>query len=82
MSLNAWAAAELQHQLWPRGGLLHQFCVRYSAEDASREDFRVIVVEGACRSPDVDGAVVATRESLNKLGIVCTTIKLLDYVRV
>ena len=73
MSLNAWAAAELQHQLWPRKGLLHQFCVRYSADDASREDFKVIVVEGACRSLDVDGSVAATRESLRALGVVRTT---------
>jgi nicotinamidase/pyrazinamidase len=53
-------------------GLAFDFCVRYSAEDASREGFDVIVVEDACRGIDVDGSVAATRESLNTLGVVRT----------
>jgi nicotinamidase/pyrazinamidase len=53
-------------------GLAFDFCVRYSAEDASREGFDVIVVEDACRGIDVEGSVAATRESLNALGVVCT----------
>jgi nicotinamidase/pyrazinamidase len=59
-------------------GLAFDFCVRYSAEDASREGFEVIVVEDACRGIDVDGSVAATRESLNKLGIVRTTTEAVD----
>jgi nicotinamidase/pyrazinamidase len=52
-------------------GLAFDFCVRYSAEDARREDFRVFVVEDACRGIDVDGSMAATRESLAALGIPC-----------
>jgi nicotinamidase/pyrazinamidase len=54
-------------------GLAFDFCVRYSAEDATREGFEVVVVEDACRGIDVDGSVAATRESLSKLGVVRTT---------
>ncbi len=42
-------------------GLAFDFCVRYSAEDAARENFAVIVVEDACRGIDVEGSVAATR---------------------
>ena len=54
-------------------GLALDFCVRYSAEDASRERFEVVVVEDACRGIDVDGSMAATRESFRTLGIVCIT---------
>jgi len=50
-------------------GLALDFCVRYSAEDARRVGFDVVVVEDACRGIDVDGSVAATRESLARLGI-------------
>ena len=50
-------------------GLAFDFCVRYSAEDAHRDGFGVVVVEDACRGIDVDGSVAATRDALNKLGI-------------
>ena len=50
-------------------GLAFDFCVRYSAEDAHREGFEVVVVEDACRGIDVDGSMAATRESLRALGI-------------
>ena len=50
-------------------GLAFDFCVRYSAEDAHREGFAVVVVEDACRGIDVDGSMAATRESLERLGI-------------
>jgi nicotinamidase/pyrazinamidase len=56
-------------------GLAFDFCVRYSAEDASREGFDVIVVEDACRGIDVDGSVAATRESLNTIGVASTIIE-------
>jgi nicotinamidase/pyrazinamidase len=54
-------------------GLAFDFCVRYSAEDAHREGFEVVVVEDACRGIDVDGSMAATRESLRALGINRTT---------
>ncbi len=50
-------------------GLAFDFCVRYSAEDASREGFAVFVIEDACRGIDVDGSVAATRASLAALGV-------------
>jgi nicotinamidase/pyrazinamidase len=44
-------------------GLALDFCVRYSAEDAVREGFGVVVVEDACRGIDVQGSMAATRSS-------------------
>ena len=52
-------------------GLALDFCVRYSAEDARRENFAVGVVEDACRGIDVNGSVAATRASFAALGIPC-----------
>jgi nicotinamidase/pyrazinamidase len=57
-------------------GLAFDFCVRYSAEDARREGFDVVVIEDACRGIDVGGSVQATRESFKKLGI--ETVKAAD----
>jgi nicotinamidase/pyrazinamidase len=50
-------------------GLAFDFCVRYSAEDARREDFSVLVIEDACRGIDLGGSVAATRVSLATLGV-------------
>ena len=50
-------------------GLAFDFCVRYSAEDAHREGFGVVVIEDACRSIDVDGSRAATRRTLAAMGI-------------
>jgi nicotinamidase/pyrazinamidase len=52
-------------------GLAFDFCVRYSAEDARREGFEVVVFEDACRSIDVDGSAAATRKQFASLGIRC-----------
>jgi len=52
-------------------GLAFDFCVRYSAEDAKREGFDVVVIEDACRSIDVEGSVQQTRQRFSKLGIAC-----------
>jgi nicotinamidase/pyrazinamidase len=57
-------------------GLAFDFCVRYSAEDARRQGFDVVVIEDACRGIDVGGSVQATRESFAKLGI--ETVKAAD----
>jgi nicotinamidase/pyrazinamidase len=54
-------------------GLAFDFCVRYSAEDAHRDGLHVVVIEDACRGIDVDGSMVATRESLRTIGVVCAT---------
>ncbi len=52
-------------------GLAFDFCVRYSAEDAHREGFKVVVVEDGCRSIDLEGSAAATRELFKTLGIGC-----------
>jgi nicotinamidase/pyrazinamidase len=46
--------------------------VRYSAEDAKRQGFDVVVIEDACRGIDVEGSVQATHASLAALGIATT----------
>jgi nicotinamidase/pyrazinamidase len=50
-------------------GLALDFCVRYSAEDAKRQGFDVVVIEDACRGIDVDGSIKATRESFASSGV-------------
>jgi nicotinamidase/pyrazinamidase len=52
-------------------GLAFDFCVRYSAEDAHREGFEVVVIEDACRGIDVDGSVAATHGRLAELDVRC-----------
>jgi len=49
-------------------GLAFDFCVRYSAEDAHRGGFAVVVIEDACRGIDLDGSVAATRRALAEMG--------------
>ncbi len=53
-------------------GLALDFCVRYSAEDAHRAGFGVVVIDDACRAIDVEGSAAATRRSLAELGIPLT----------
>jgi len=45
------------------------FCVRYSAEDARRAGFSVLVIEDACRSIDVGGSAEAARSAFQNLAI-------------
>jgi nicotinamidase/pyrazinamidase len=52
-------------------GLAFDFCVRYSAEDARRAGFDVVVIRGACRAIDINGSVDVTEESFRALGISC-----------
>ena len=54
-------------------GLAFDFCVRYSAEDAKREGFDVVVVEDACRGIDVDGSMRATRAAFETIGVPCVS---------
>lgn len=54
-------------------GLAFDFCVRYSAEDARREGFAVVVIEDACRGIDIEGSVTHTRRSFARSGIDVTT---------
>jgi nicotinamidase/pyrazinamidase len=50
-------------------GLALDFCVRYSAEDARREGFEVVVVDDACRGIDINGSVAETRANFGRLGV-------------
>jgi nicotinamidase/pyrazinamidase len=50
-------------------GLAFDFCVRYSALDAARLGFAVVVVEDACRAIDVEGSAAATRRDLAAAGV-------------
>jgi nicotinamidase/pyrazinamidase len=52
-------------------GLAFDFCVRYSAEDARRENFSAFVIEDACRGIDVAGSIDATRRSLADIRVPC-----------
>ena len=52
-------------------GLALDFCVRFSAEDAVREGFAVVVIEDACRGIDVQGSLAAARASFGSLAVAC-----------
>jgi nicotinamidase/pyrazinamidase len=52
-------------------GLALDFCVRFTAEDAHREGFAVVVVEDACRAIDVGGSLDETHKSLAARAIPC-----------
>ncbi len=52
-------------------GLAFDFCVRYSAEDARREGFEIVVIEDACRGIDVDGSIAATQRTFADIGVPC-----------
>jgi len=51
-------------------GLALDFCVRYSAEDAVRGGFVVVVIDDACRGIDVAGSISATWLSFTARGVV------------
>jgi len=42
-------------------GLAFDYCVRYSAVDATKENFTTLVIGDACRSIDLEGSDAATR---------------------
>ena len=50
-------------------GLAFDYCVRYSAEDATRLGFEALVINSACKAIDLNGSAQETRESFKKLGI-------------
>ena len=50
-------------------GLALDFCVRYSAEDARRHGFEVVVVEDACRGIDMAGSKDAAYRALADMAI-------------
>lgn len=50
-------------------GLATDFCVAFSALDARREGFDVIVVEDACRAIDLDGSLSQARRHMAAAGV-------------
>ena len=50
-------------------GLATDFCVNYSALDAAKEGFEVIVFEDACRAIDLDGSLAAARTAMEEAGV-------------
>ena len=54
-------------------GLATDFCVKWSALDARREGFGVVVLEDACRGIDLDGSLARAREEMRQAGVALTT---------
>ncbi len=50
-------------------GLATDFCVAYSALDARRESFDVVVVEEACRAIDIDGSLASAIQQMRDAGV-------------
>ena len=54
-------------------GLATDFCVAYSAVDARRAGFEVVVIEDACRAIDIEGSLAAAWLRMNDAGVVRLT---------
>ena len=50
-------------------GLATDYCVHYSALDARREGFDVVVIEDACRAIDLDGSLARAFSEMNEAGV-------------
>lgn len=50
-------------------GLATDFCVRFSAVDAARLGFDVVVAEDACRAIDLDGSLAAALAEMRAAGV-------------
>lgn len=53
-------------------GLAYDFCVLWSAEDARKCGFEVVVVEDACRAIDLEGSAAAATQTLREIGALLT----------
>jgi nicotinamidase/pyrazinamidase len=54
-------------------GLATDFCVHYSAVDATLEGFDVVMLEDACRAIDLDGSLAAAMAAMREAGVVFET---------
>ena len=54
-------------------GLATDFCVAYSAVDARRAGFEVVVVEDVCRAIDTSGSLAAAWERMREAGVTRAT---------
>ncbi|MBT8768538.1 bifunctional nicotinamidase/pyrazinamidase [Metapseudomonas boanensis] len=50
-------------------GLATDYCVLYSALDARREGFEVVVVQEACRAIDLDGSLASALAAMHAAGV-------------
>ncbi|MGI9303534.1 MAG: bifunctional nicotinamidase/pyrazinamidase [Gammaproteobacteria bacterium] len=50
-------------------GLATDFCVAYSALDATSQGFDVVLIEDACRAIDLDGSLAAMKAQMNEAGV-------------
>ena len=50
-------------------GLATDYCVHYSAIDARREGFDVVVIEDACRAIDLEGSLARAFSEMNEAGV-------------
>lgn len=50
-------------------GLATDFCVRFSAVDAARLGFDVVVAQDACRAIDLDGSLAAATDEMREAGV-------------
>ncbi|MCL4148420.1 UNVERIFIED_CONTAM: hypothetical protein GTU68_034306 [Idotea baltica] len=62
-------------------GLALDFCVRFSAEDATREGFETVVIEDACRGIDMNDSVAAAREAMSATGVKITDARLVTHTK-
>jgi nicotinamidase/pyrazinamidase len=53
-------------------GLATDFCVNFSAVDAAREGFEVVVIEDACRAINLEGSLAAAKAQMAEAGAVLT----------
>ncbi len=49
-------------------GLATDFCVAFSAIDAAREGFEVVVIEDGCRAIDLEGSLAAAKANMAEAG--------------
>jgi len=54
-------------------GLATDFCVAYSAVDARKAGFEVVVIEDACRAIDTGGSLAAAWKRMNDAGVARAT---------
>lgn len=59
-------------------GLAFDFCVRYSAEDATRHGFAAYVIEDGSRGIGVGDSIAATKRSLAESGVNCIRASMLS----
>ncbi len=50
-------------------GLATDYCVAFSALDAAKVGFEVVVIEDACRGIDLDGSLAAAKAAMTQAGV-------------